>query len=190
MRVVALLCGACLAIGFSWPLSTQAETVLEMMRKDPRYQALTPEQQKQELDRLNDIFRLFTNCQPLAVTVDVGIKDSNAFGLTKADIQNAAESRLRGAYIYTAKFSFPSLGISIVTYQSAFSVTLQLRKILADTHSPWYGGAVTWSDGHVGTFSRDSFILSSLSKLLDRFIADYLRVNEEACVSKRGAQTH
>lgn len=194
MRFSALLCVACLSIGFSWPLPTQAESVLDTIKKDPQYRALTPDQQKRfdgiALDFLVEQFELFTNCHPLAVTISEASQDWDVPGLTKADIQNAVESRLRGAHIYAPTFSLSSLNISIFIMRGVFSINLGLLKSLADgKHSQMYGAAKTWEDGVTGAYVRGvgggHFILSSLSQLLDRFIANYLRVNETACAKKK-----
>ena len=41
---------------------------------------------------------------------------------------------------------------------------------------------VTWQSGSTGTHGTDSsFILSNVSRHLDKFLAEYLRVNEEDC---------
>lgn len=160
--------------------------ILEKMRKDLRYQASTSEQTERGLDRMNDAFQLFTNCQSLAVTVTISKtpKTGNMIEFTEDDVQNSAESRLRGAHIYGSKFNFPSLDILIGIYWNFFSMSLELRKTLADTHSQIHGGAITWADSYLGVFSdRGGYILSNLSRALDHFIADYLRVNEQACVA-------
>ena len=42
--------------------------------------------------------------------------------------------------------------------------------------------ASTWHSGAVGTHGDDaSYILSAVSRYMDRFLVEYLRVNEEAC---------
>ncbi|MDE0405060.1 MAG: hypothetical protein OXI53_07080 [Nitrospira sp.] len=110
----------------------------------------------------------------------------NALGLTKSDIKDAAESRLRGARLYTNKLAAPYLRITITILKSAYSVDLRLIKAVSeDRYSQVHGFAATWIDKHTGShsggFAGGSFILSGLSRLLERFIADYLRVNESAC---------
>jgi len=202
MKSLWLLFSAWLAIGaFLVPFTyaeTLLDTIIDPIRKDPRYQALTPDQQKHlddmALDRIANQFTLFTNCQPLAVTVTESSKDGDTIVLTKSDIRAAAESRLRGARIYAPKFSLPFLNVSIIITKDAFSVWLRLIKQLSDgTYSQMYGPATTWDDGYIGIhgggFAGGSFVLSSLSQLLDRFIADYLRVNEAACVKKKGGSS-
>ena len=47
------------------------------------------------------------------------------------------------------------------------------------------GRATTWEEGHTGRYGSAStgqdFVLSSVSKLLDKFIVEYLRANEKDC---------
>ena len=188
-----LLLSAWLAIGAFLVPVAHAETLLDAVRKDPRYQALTPDQQEQidnkAIKQMMDKFDLFANCQPLAVTVTDASKTENKLGLTKADIQAAVESRLRGARLYTPKFATPYLRIGIMIVGNAFSVHLHLvKRLVDDTYSQMHGLATTWMDGFTGTHgggsAGGSFILSSLSQVLDRFIADYLRINEAACLGK------
>ncbi len=194
MKSLGLLFSAWLAIGAFLVPVAYAETLLDAVRKDSRYQALTTDQQKQVEDKvfeqMVDQFLLFTNCQPLGVIVREN-KEGDTLGLTKADIQAAVESRLRSARLYTPKFAIPHLDIGLVIIGDAFSITMHLIKRLSDdTYSRMYGLAVTWRNGYTGThgggFTGGNLILSSLSQLLDRFIADYLRVNEVACVKKKG----
>ena len=44
------------------------------------------------------------------------------------------------------------------------------------------GFAAVWEQGSTGTHRRDaSYVVGSVSQLLDRFLAEFLRVNESAC---------
>ncbi|MDE0405061.1 MAG: hypothetical protein OXI53_07085 [Nitrospira sp.] len=52
MRSLRFIFGASLAIGAFWAPVTHAETFLEILKKDPLYQALPPDQQKQVADEL------------------------------------------------------------------------------------------------------------------------------------------
>lgn len=192
MRSFVWLC-VLLVIGLSWPVYTWSYSLLDIVKKDPRYQALTPDQQKdfdsKAMDLIVDQFNLYTNCQPLAVFTPETSKpeDLNALGLTKATIHNAVESRLRATRIYAPKFDLPSLRVSIFILRDIFSLELGLIKPLSDTtYSQMFGAAKTWEEGsHGGGSAGRNFILSGLSRRLDHFIAEYLRVNEEACAAKR-----
>ena len=92
-----------------------------------------------------------------------------------------AESRLRAARLYDA--TAPThLYVDINVLSNAFSRNLDYRKLLYDAMSAERNYATTWSAGATGTHGGDAgFILQGLSEDLDRFILEYLRVNEAAC---------
>ncbi|MDE0124300.1 MAG: hypothetical protein OXN97_06965 [Bryobacterales bacterium] len=63
----------------------------------------------------------------------------------------------------------------------AWSISVQFGKGVTDAFGEW-SIATTWRVGSAGGHGGDAgYIVSSLSRHLDRFLAAYLRVNEEAC---------
>ena len=190
-------------------------------------------------------FRLWTGCQPMGLSVEALSDDAAKIGLTREALQNAAESRLRAARLYTDNQSAEFLGINVAVIGPAFHIsvnfykrvldqrvtarmlskmwdsmldsldspeetkellnamislglgsdseTVQVRtKILSawklDIDSiryPWAplgSSAETWSSGSTGTHGRNSsFILGAVSKHLDKFLVEFLRVNESDC---------
>ena len=156
-----------------------AETFLNLKREP-----MTSE----EIDKLRlDWFKLFLNCEPVDTVVEELSDDAKRTGLTKEAIIAAAESRLRAARIYNnKKNSTPYLHITVTVVGDAFSIEVALNKYLFDDEtSMLHGVAKTWTKTLIGTHTNDAtFILSGLSRLLDLFIADYLRVNEIACKYK------
>ena len=116
----------------------------------------------------------------------ITLKDSDDTGLTKERIQIAAESRLRSARLYTATLNFTNgvLWISVHGVEQAFQINASYMKVLFDPVSEQSFPAVTWSESATGIHARDAaFILQGVSELLDKFILEYLRVNEAACSS-------
>ena len=92
------------------------------------------------------------------------------------------ESRLRGARLFKAGLGNPALLVNVNVSPRSFAIDLDYHKKLFDYASDREGVASTWSDGTFGTHgARAEFILSSLSGVLDKFITEYLRVNESAC---------
>lgn len=72
--------------------------------------------------------------------------------------------------------------MSIGIGKRALVVYVALVKWVVDETFQVGSGADTWTAMSFGTHGGDSsFILASLSRLLDKGIADYLRVNESAC---------
>ena len=143
----------------------------------------------------DDRFALYMACEPIMpiINVDGGEK----IGLTPSPIKNAVESRLRSARIHwsarhflqSEKNPFPFLQTSVLIVGPAYSVSLEFSKRLVDgtyAHSlgELEGYATTWSRSVTGTHgSSANFILTSVAKLMDEFLVDYLRVNEAACAS-------
>ena len=126
-------------------------------------------------------FQLFVNCEPMQLVVE-GLQPGAAeFGLSVEQIQAAAESRLRSARIYDSD-SLSYLYINVTIVGSAFSINISYRKPVLDIASESIWSATTWNAGRTGTHGRDAgYILSGISQHLDVFLADFLRVNEEAC---------
>lgn len=184
-----VLVGAWLAMGASMVPSVAAETLLDAAKEDLRHQKLSPDQQEQIEDKavehMVDRFALFTSCQPINITIEDLNSAGKKLGLTKADIQTNVESRLRAARIYTNKHSPYHLYLHIVVavVGQDFYIHVEFRKLLFDLrYTELPGLAITWTEGMTDTHKGSgSYILSSLSQRLDRFIADYLQVNKEAC---------
>lgn len=132
-------------------------------------------------------FELFSNCEPISILVEGLSREALNIGLTKESVQNAVESRLRSARIYSSNPTLhSSLYISVNVSNRSFSIALEFNKRVFDLFTKTYGTAITWSDGGIGTHgNRVGGILSSLSQLMDDFLVDFLRINDEACRKKK-----
>ena len=129
-----------------------------------------------------DRFRLFNNCEPMFLVVENLDSGELEIGLTEQRLQAAAESRLRGARLYSSTRGTPYLYVNINTFSVAFNVILEYKKLLFDAASVSSYPATTWRVGSTGTHGRNAeYIVSVLSGLLDEFLTAYLRVNEAAC---------
>ena len=132
----------------------------------------------------SDRFRLFADCGPMFLIVGGLSEDATKTGLTKESIQAAGESRLRSARLYiganTAALQYLYIAVNVVG--GGFSVGLEFSKWVFDSLSGEELYAVTWGADSTGTHGGDSgFLLSAVSQHLDKFLVEYLRVNEEAC---------
>ena len=134
-----------------------------------------------ELDR----FQLYTNCKPVYTVVEGLPEIAKQLGLTRSDIQVTVESRLRAARIYTIEPGTPNLYVAVRIVGVAFSINIELEKKFFDVSSNNFGIASTWSKGMTGVIGSGgggaNYIVGLLGQLLDRFVVDYLRVNEKAC---------
>ena len=140
--------------------------------------AATPAQEVTDIDR----FQLFNNCDPMALVVESLHDDAADIGLTDERLQFAAESRLRGARLYTSDRSRAYLYVNVTVAGKAFSASLKYAKKMRDLATGNAGVASAWSRGITGTHGQEpDYIASGLSELLDRFLTEYLRVNKSAC---------
>lgn len=114
------------------------------------------------------------------------------------DIINLVESRLRSARIYIEKASFseesphtylnvyenyPGLYVNINVVSTAFSIGVSFTQGVQSFGG--YGRAATWETGTAGTHGGDGggdkFLLSTLQGKIDKFINEYLKVNQKDC---------
>ena len=125
-------------------------------------------------------FRLFSACRPMDLVVESLNDDAKEMGLTKDRLRMAAESRLRSAQLYSeGQIEYLYVNVNVVGL--AFSISLVYKKGAFDEHGN-VGMAATWNAGKTGTHGRNpGFIISGLSELMDKFLVEYLRVNEAAC---------
>ena len=108
--------------------------------------------------------------------------DAKKIGLTKEAIQAAVESRLRSARLYKSGPLKPHIYVSVNVLRKAFSISLEFKKPLYDRFSDETLDAPTWQKGVVGTHGGSKgYILSTISEYMDRFLVEFLRVNEDAC---------
>lgn len=135
----------------------------------------------------NERFRLFNECEPMRLLVEDLSDDSAKIDLTRERVQTMAERRLRAARLYDADaipYLYVNVGVSVRNSRrnGAFNVYISYRKLLLDVASGESGLAQTWIDGSYGTHGADAdYILQGLSELLDVFVLEYLRANEDAC---------
>lgn len=132
-------------------------------------------------------FELFGECRPIDLVVESLDDDAMDIGLTRERIQTLAESRLRAARLYNAaalQYLYVRIGVMVSEGRrgGAYSIEVEYFKFLDDSVSEGSGFAPTWNSGSFGTHGGDGgFIMQALSEHVDRFLLEYLRVNEAAC---------
>ena len=135
----------------------------------------------QEVSSL-DRFKLFNECRPMHLILESLPADAAEIDLAEASIQVAVESRLRSARLYDSELTGPYLYVNVNVVGRAFNTSLEYNKPVHDLASDVTGVASTWDIGFTGTHGGGSnYILSTISELMDRFLVEYLRVNEAAC---------
>lgn len=126
-------------------------------------------------------FELLNSCLPMNLVVEGLDSDATAIGLTEGAARAAVESRLRSARLYDSETN-TILYVNIAVLRQAFSISLRYYRPVRALESGLVGLGITWNTGGIGTHAGDpDYILSSLRRYMDRFLSDYLRVNEEAC---------
>ena len=152
-----------------------------------------------------DRFGLWNGCRPVDVLVVSLSDDAGKIGLRREDIETTVRSRLRGARIYDGvpphgesgwlgwrvrhtRYGEPILYVNVSIVSLAFNVEVGFRRSVKallpvpEGMDPLDGPATTWDSGSLGMHGHDaSYILSSVSLHVDRFIDEYLRVNADSC---------
>lgn len=147
---------------------------------------------QEEVDAIRR-FELYAGCSPVNLLAYVDIQESE-IDLPRSDVETAVRSRLRGARIYQSPRGDgvldgtegqPLLVAGVRVVGSAFSVEVRLQKVVRDDE--WSGESSyigTWRSSRLGTHGGNpGFVLQVLARSMDRFIDEYLAVNEPACVS-------
>ena len=134
-----------------------------------------------EAPSASDRFHLFNRCGPMDVVVENLTTDASEINLTKNSLQAAAESRLRAARLYSADAP-PYLYLNVHVVGGAYSIELSYKRRVCHSAISQCGYAKTWDRGSTGAHGRNAgFIRSNVSRHMDQFLVEYLRVNEESC---------
>ena len=192
-----------------WECFEKAEEVEDIDDLDKECAAII-EKEIEKLDRMEQEakertkkFKLYNGCLPMELIVEDLSEDGKEIEMSKEAIQNALESRLRAAYLYSTpknfletfkrgQLLFPGESFSTRLYarvsvvgKKAFSIDLQYQKRLADGMSGVKSYATTWQTGATGISSDAGYIMNALAKYMDEFLVEFLRVNEADCQSSR-----
>ena len=131
-------------------------------------------------------FQLFNHCNAMSLIISDLSEDAKDLGLTQDSLRYAIESRLRAARLYSSSKqegqAMLIVGVSVL--ERSFNVEIHLAKDVTDVATGIKNIATTWTSGTIGTANQSSFILSSVQRNMDKFLTEYLRVNELACESR------
>ncbi len=123
-----------------------------------------------------DRFQLFNNCKPMGLEIGNVFDDVLALGIAEENVRAAAESRLRAAQLYTANAP-ASLFIAV----SKYKIQLKYRKPVRDLASSEIRAVWTFSNAAEVRDGTAASVMLEIAKQLDRFLVEYLRVNESVC---------
>lgn len=146
----------------------------------PQSFAESPEERREDIDH----FKLFANCTMMDFLVERLPSGASDVGLSYEMIQTAVESRLRSARLYRSDVELvPYLYVAVNVIGRAFSTSIEYNKSLYDADfAGSFGIATTWKLSSAGTHGGDAaYIVSAVSRSVDRFLVEYLRTNEDAC---------
>lgn len=182
------------------------EDLNEECQKKVKNMIETRELAEQKTEELAERFRLYNGCLPMNLIVEDLSDDAKEIGLNWGAIQNALESRLRGAHLYStlenlpetwkrASLLFPDkefaalntaqLYVRVSVVGLANNITLAYKKWVADELSGVGAYATTWETGSFGIAAEAGFIMNYLAEHVDQFLVEFLRVNEVDCQPSR-----
>ena len=128
-----------------------------------------------------DRFELWNGCRPMGLVVETLPKAATDIGLTGEAVAVAARSRLRAARLYDDDAS-ALFWVSVGAAGTAHGIIVGYYKRVKDEASDMAQLAMTWFSGSTGMHGRNSsYVLSAVTEQVDKFIDEYLRVNESAC---------
>ena len=181
MRLTCLASAALLALASATAGAQPPDPDRSEQRERDRAARIERIQQRERFD-------LFNDCEPMRLII---LNSSGNLitvpGSRINAVQNAAESRLRAARLFTDALDsdLPSLFVAVVPdfrsdLVSRYVVRISYSKPLRDPATGLTHVTSTWQKERTAP-DDDPAILNSLSQLLDQFLAAYLRVNAEAC---------
>ena len=140
-----------------------------------------------------DRFSLYDDCEPMRLVIEDLSDDAAAIDLTEARIRTLVESRLRAARLFTtnplvANFESPVrprvrayLYVSVLVVQTTFASSVRYEKSVEDVASGVTRETPTWAHLLAGNSDEGGYVVQAISEQIDKFILEYLRVNEAAC---------
>ena len=75
----------------------------------------------------------------------------------------------------------PPAPFSVNVVGQGFSIGIEYHKVVTGLATQTTFLTPTWIDGYAGQTSDSSYILTGMARGSDRFVDEYLRVNEDAC---------
>ena len=135
-------------------------------------------------------FQLYTRCLGVHLVVEELPENAERIDLTREQITKVVMDKLQKAQLYVPrKFAVgapdeihPILYVSVNLSRTAFSIGIELRKVVLDNYSEREEYAVTWRIGTLGVHGfRNQFILRMIDKYTGVFVEEWTRINKPKC---------
>ncbi len=127
---------------------------------------------------------LFTDCNPVSLRAffhATGDGTSPVIELTTADIETAAESRLRAVTLFD-RDAPDVLNIRVIANEASFNMTVVFLKAIYDPRSSEPGSSSVWIRSAEGAhLGETGLILDTMAELVNAFLVEFIRANEHAC---------
>ena len=138
--------------------------------------SLCPAAMGQDAPSRAERFKLYNLCAPMGLRVESVPSELAAVGLSSTQVTSLAEGRLQLIDLFEADAS-----TTLRVVASRHTVQVQYLKPVVDVASSETETVQTYSSSAKVRDGTVASVLLELSKLLDSFLLEYLRVNESAC---------
>ena len=137
---------------------------------------------EQDDDNSRDRFNLYTQCGKMDFNSTLSSL-AEELGLTSASIDEVAVELLESANVYGDETSRAFASVNVTGSESgAYFTLLRFWKLVDDgTYTKTLGWAPTWTTVRLRTTPTSQTVLSDVADLVQYFVEEYLRVNDEAC---------
>ena len=131
-------------------------------------------------------FELFNECRPVHLFVRVQDLENllNPVPEMEERISTMAESRLRAARLFDESRARDALVVGMSRFDDSYLVTVAFNRQTFEPVSGKWRSATTWREPDLRyrfpSYTSDS-AMQIVSDGIDKFILEYLRVNESAC---------
>lgn len=131
-------------------------------------------------------YQLFTGCKPIKVNVKVTSNEARHRGISEAYLRQLMVNQLREAHILTDDTEIKNVSLMAQLHLDDLGLVTVLRiefwKTLFDPISQRAGYSSTWgATGLIMADENNEFVHMKISLLIEKFIAEFHRVNAAAC---------
>ena len=137
------------------------------------------ETQAAEADKI-----LYSGCMKMRLSTHVQAAEGRAdsISISNDELRDLVQSRLRDASLFDYTEHRQVLSVDVSLVGASFQVRGILHRYLKDTGFGEAGYVMVWTKGSHGTHSgKRDFVLETASRLVDRFMVQYLSANRKAC---------